>query len=416
MALSAQCAGFLRMFVAFLGVIFLLAGIALQFAAAGSLYGIRLSSLCTTHSGSGELSDATSFNALINAGFEKRTGCLQKVDPAEKAKCCSVYDGLCEHPEIIDRATFDQIQDAAFKMDLVTDIFGEFIGVSKADKYDTANPEFWCKNCPDDARKNCPFVPIDIDNTTAGVQIDRVCDCPGGKVSTPATPFWDTITDDFLSIRYVMCSDQADVYEEWIKAVFPRWELNNYAQARARFETKCWQNKGSTGYILTIGPSLALFAGIFSIAGFFSCAANSPVPVVAFNLGMVSMAIVFVAFWALSLTGASTLISRYALCHGYSEPIVVKDRPDAFGLIRHAPELYNGSPCADLNSNLEWQLNPFISELGAYNGGYFSGGVLVILSLILMLGINAKVSDVVMEKKLAGDGGQIEDRGERLDD
>ena len=53
----------------------------------------RLSSLCTTHSGSGELSDATSFNALINAGFEKRTGCLQKVDPAEKAKCCSVYDG-----------------------------------------------------------------------------------------------------------------------------------------------------------------------------------------------------------------------------------------------------------------------------------------------------------------------------------
>ena len=41
MALSAQCAGFLRMFVAFLGVIFLLAGIALQFAAAGSLYGIR---------------------------------------------------------------------------------------------------------------------------------------------------------------------------------------------------------------------------------------------------------------------------------------------------------------------------------------------------------------------------------------
>jgi hypothetical protein len=139
---------------------------------------------------------------------------------------------LCEHPEIIDRATFDQIQDAdaAFKMDLVTDvmtppappplctpsfpsflrpaesldcilggttnmhalssqldttsfgsprashthrlqIFGEFIGVTKADKYDTANPEFWCKNCPDDARKNCPFVPTDINNATPGVQV-----------------------------------------------------------------------------------------------------------------------------------------------------------------------------------------------------------------------------------------------------
>lgn len=50
-------------------------------------------------------------------------------------------------------------------------IFGEFIGVTRADKYDTANPEFWCKNCPDDARKNCPFVPTDNDNTTAGVQV-----------------------------------------------------------------------------------------------------------------------------------------------------------------------------------------------------------------------------------------------------
>ena len=62
-----------------------------------------------------------------------------------------------------------------------------------------------------------------------------MCDCPGGKVSTPDTPFWDTITDNFLSIRYVMCSDQSDVYEEWIKAVFPKWSATDYAQARARW-------------------------------------------------------------------------------------------------------------------------------------------------------------------------------------
>lgn len=62
-----------------------------------------------------------------------------------------------------------------------------------------------------------------------------MCDCPGGKVSTPATPFWDTIGDNALSIRYIMCSDQADVYEEWIKAVFPSWTNDNFAQARARW-------------------------------------------------------------------------------------------------------------------------------------------------------------------------------------
>jgi hypothetical protein len=40
------------------------------------------------------------------------------------------------------------------------------------------------------------------------------------------------------------------------------------------------------------------------------------------------------------------------------------------------------------------------------NGGFVwqvSGGVLVIIALICMLLISSKVSDVVMEKKLAGD-------------
>jgi hypothetical protein len=47
------------------------------------------------------------------------------------------------------------------------------------------------------------------------------------------------------------------------------------------------QNKGGTGYILVVGPALALIAGIFSIASLFKNVANTPVPVIGFNLGMI---------------------------------------------------------------------------------------------------------------------------------
>ena len=47
MAIGEKCAGYLRMFLAFIGCIFLLAGIGLQFFAAGNLYGIRCMSAVT---------------------------------------------------------------------------------------------------------------------------------------------------------------------------------------------------------------------------------------------------------------------------------------------------------------------------------------------------------------------------------
>ena len=63
-----------------------------------------------------------------------------------------------------------------------------------------------------------------------------------------------------------MCSDKAQVYEAWVQALFPSWGKEELAQVRSRFESKCWQSKGSIGYILTAGPVLALFAGIFSVS------------------------------------------------------------------------------------------------------------------------------------------------------
>mmetsp|Transcript_765 Transcript_765/g.2024 ORF Transcript_765/g.2024 Transcript_765/m.2024 type:complete len:414 (+) Transcript_765:106-1347(+) len=413
MALADKCAGYIRMLLAFLGTIFLLAGIALQFLAAGNLYGIRLGSLCRAHSGSPELSNRQSFNDFINAAFQKRASCLALPEGMERYKCCSVYAGLCARPDIPDRASMNFL-DPIPRMELLTTVLGTFMSVRSPSAFDSANPEFWCKNCPNDWRRNCPFDPVDADNTTAGVQVDKVCDCPGGQLSRPGVPFWATISDNQLATRYLLCSDKADVYEEWANAIFPEWSAADLGQVRARFEAKCWQTKGATGYILTVGPVLSLFTGIFSIAGMFKKVANTPVPVIGFNLGMVAVAITFISLWALSLTGASGLISRYAVCQGYKSPVVVNGT-ESRSATKHTPVLYNGAPCADINSEGEFSYNPFISELGAYNGGYVSGSILTVLALICMLAINAKVSDVVMEAKLAGEGSEMP-KHERLDD
>eukprot|EP00285_Hemiselmis_virescens_P007878 CAMPEP_0173390898 /NCGR_PEP_ID=MMETSP1356-20130122/16491_1 /TAXON_ID=77927 ORGANISM="Hemiselmis virescens, Strain PCC157" /NCGR_SAMPLE_ID=MMETSP1356 /ASSEMBLY_ACC=CAM_ASM_000847 /LENGTH=415 /DNA_ID=CAMNT_0014348393 /DNA_START=109 /DNA_END=1356 /DNA_ORIENTATION=- len=414
MALGDKCQGYIRMLLAFLGTIFLLAGIALQFVAAGNLYGIRLGSLCKAHSGSEELSDRTSFNAFIDAAFTKRAQCLALPLGDARTKCCSVYFGLCARPDVPTRADLDKL-DPIPKMEILTTVVGVFMSVYDPSSYDRANPEFWCKNCPNDWRKNCPFDPVDSDNTTSGVQVDKVCDCPGGQLSKTGVPFWATITDNQLATRYLLCSDKADVYEEWANAIFPEWDQADLSQVRQRFEAKCWQGKGSIGYILTAGPVLATFTGLFSIAGLFKRVANTPVPVIGFNLGMVAVAVSLVSFWGLSLTGASGLISRYAVCKGYESPVVVNGSKAA-GTVRHTPELYNGAPCADLNSEGQYAYNPFISELGSYNGGYVSGGILTILALFCMLAINAKVSDVVMEAKLAGDSNGNRAKQEALDD
>ena len=41
-------------------------------------------------------------------------------------------------------------------------------------------------------------------------------------------------------------------------------------------------------------------------------------------------------------------------------------------------------------------------QLGVFNAGYLTGGVLVIVSLVLLLGVISRHSDAVFERKLAG--------------
>lgn len=286
-------------------------------------------------------------------------------------------------------------------MSLLTAILGGFFGVGNASGYDSANAEFWCRNCPNDYRKNCPFIPTDSGGQP--ISNSNVCNCPGGTVSQPGQAFWATVGDSSLAADYIQCSDKTLVYQAWIAALFPEFTLEQVSHAAGTFNNRCLQNRASVGYILVIGPALTIIAGILCMLSLHSAFANTPIPVAGFEVAMLAVALELISFWPLSFTGAAGLISRYTLCSGYSYPVVLNaTSTTARTGPRAAPVFYNGSPCYDLNSEGSSSPNPFVQQLGVFNAGYVSGGVLVIISLICMLAVVSKHTDVIFELKLAG--------------
>mmetsp|Transcript_23093 Transcript_23093/g.46776 ORF Transcript_23093/g.46776 Transcript_23093/m.46776 type:complete len:431 (+) Transcript_23093:241-1533(+) len=409
--------------VGFVGFVFLLTGISLQFFSAGNLYGVPLEKLCEAYSGSEELSDARSFSALIQSVLDQRKLCLDLAVTAnfeddenrEARECCQrhspgggpddwILKGICAKPWLTNLDLFRETSEARIlspqeKMDLYTSVLGDFIGVQSAGKYYQANPEFWCKNCPDDYRKNCPFDPPKQGDEGEPVN-EELCECPGGSIATRDTAFWAMENDHRLGSDFVKCSDKAKVYAAWLKALFPEWQQEELDHAEGRFNSKCWQGKGSLGYILTVGPVLAVLAGFFCGLAFIPILANSPVREIGFNLAMLAMALTLVAFWPLSFTGAASMASRYNFCAGLEYPIVHNLTSPSLHY-RNAPVYFNGNPCYDINSNGEYMYNPFVKELGVFNSGYVMGGVLVVIALLCLLGVVSKASDVIMEQSLA---------------
>ena len=360
---------YFRYMAAFIFTVILFSGVGLQIFSAGNLYNVPLSSYCQAYSGTPDFSTTVSFKELANTALAKRQACLT-LNGTKRDTCCSLiggYSGLCSSPGInvgIGIKSNGTLGSAQFKMRLMTELLGNFFGVASASRYDEANAEFWCKNCPNDVRKNCPFKPT---GSGSSISDDKLCSCPGGVISKPGQAFWATIGDAALASDFIRCSDKAVVYKSWIQALFPEFTTNHLDQASGRFLTKCFQGRAVVGYILVIGPALGLISGILSVASLFPALANSVVPAIGFQITMLAVALEFVAFWPLSFTGAASLISRYSFCAGLSYPVVLNASAPKAGVAasspRAAPVFYNGSPCYDLNSEGQHAENPFVQQV-----------------------------------------------------
>jgi len=295
-------------------------------------------------------------------------------------------------------------------MKLMTEILGAFFNVPAANMYINANPEFWCRNCPNDYRRNCPFLQQDSSNTG----IADLCACPGGNLSQPGQPFWGTIGEDMLSSDYVLCSDKAQVYSAWIQALFPEFTPDQLSHARSTFLGRCRRDKNGLSYMLAVGPALAAVATALCVASLSRALANTPLPVIGFEVAILAAAMELIAFWPLSFTGAAALIARYAYCADYREPVVLNASARAGpGGRRSAPVLYNGSPCYDLNSDGAEAQNPFVQRLAVLNAGYLAGGVLVLAGLLALLAVVSRHADALFELTIAGRFGPARPTGVR---
>ena len=205
-----------------------------------------------------------------------------------------------------------------------------------------------------------------------------------------------------MASDYILCPDKTQVYKAWIQALFPEFSPLQVSVAADNFSRRCYQGRASLSYILVIGPALTVIAGVACVVSLHSRFANSPLPVAAFEIAMLAIALELVSFWPLSFTGAAGLISRYTFCSGYSYPVVINATFSGSSGPRAAPVFYNGSPCYDLNSEGQTSQNPFVQQLGIFNAGYISGGVLVIIALFILLAVVSKHADVIFELKLAG--------------
>lgn len=134
----------------------------------------------------------------------------------------------------------------------------------------------------------------------------------------------------------------------------------------------------------------------------------------AFNFVLLTISMTLISFWPLSFTGAAGLIARYSFCWGLQDsadyPNILLNATSS-AKSRAAPVLFTGQSCYDINSEGEHSMNPFIEQLGVYNAGYVTGGVLMILSLVMMLGIVSKHADQVLEIKLARASKEPEENG-----
>eukprot|EP00293_Proteomonas_sulcata_P010614 CAMPEP_0184300948 /NCGR_PEP_ID=MMETSP1049-20130417/11251_1 /TAXON_ID=77928 /ORGANISM="Proteomonas sulcata, Strain CCMP704" /LENGTH=438 /DNA_ID=CAMNT_0026611803 /DNA_START=35 /DNA_END=1351 /DNA_ORIENTATION=+ len=418
---------YVRVCVAVTGFIFMAVGVSLQFGSADHLYGVPMEHLCQAYSGSKELSDVASFKALLETVADQRSKCLAlAIDPAtgqrtderwqQTAECCMDHSperrrrewwitGICAKPWITDPDLIGVADpdtgplSPSDAMDLYSSILGDFIGVSEPGAYLDANAEFWCKNCPNDYRQNCPFDMVDTDSGEDGVQTGELCDCPGGSLTPPGEAFWAMDSDHTISADYVKCGDKADVYEAWLQALFPEWSTEQHSKAKSRFLTRCWENKSFLGYILSVGPTLSTIAGLICLASLIPYCANSPCPTIGFNFAMLGIALTLVGFWPLSFAGASRMLSRYNFCYGLSDPLVLNMTSDS-RQYHSAPVFFNGNPCYDVNSLGEHKWNPFVEEIGVFNSGYVTGGVLSIIGLVFLLSAVSKSSDIVLEQKV----------------
>jgi len=267
-----------------------------------------------------------------------------------------------------------------------------------------SNPAFWCQQLP-----SCPTGAVCDDAKKEIVSSQdwvRNGAWPGRKVSDQ--PSWALASGvaRFTSTR-IRCRDKAAVYKAMLEAVLTdgagewvldersgeKWSQDAVDIATDEMLYSCMRSKGSTGYILALGPllsSVTCLICLFSLCRWFQGPTTASA---AEGFAIVSVALTLVGFWVINYRTDNEFLQAYMVCGGrfadslLGEPFLVK-----------SGVYFDSTPCMDIDSVGERHLNPYVRSALGMTAVYTSGGVCNLIATILLL---VSVSKVKEQSKLS---------------
>jgi len=346
--------GICRILQAVFACLFLFIGITCQFYAGLNVNDVSLGNLCNTYSGSSEVMDEAAFDELFDW--------VQTVSCSRNEYCCSTErDERCVNYE---RA-------ASFYL---SPTLGA--GSDRVDLLRYAGPFFWCKHVPQEVAMEEETCRNKMDSSP-GTDPQPCKVWPGQAPSPEANGNWYLAPSSVAgTIFHINCNDKLQVYTDFLRAVYGKqWSDREVDAAASEFYSACVVDKGSSGFILVIGPIMALLGGVFATLTMLERFNRPPWPDVGVNLLLIGAILLLVGFWSISISTTQEVFSAYAYCGDAEAPLVHKGR------------WYDQTPCIDRDSLGEGSWNPFVWQLLQFDSTYIAGGVFSVLATILFLGL-----------------------------
>mmetsp|Transcript_42883 Transcript_42883/g.67260 ORF Transcript_42883/g.67260 Transcript_42883/m.67260 type:complete len:277 (+) Transcript_42883:492-1322(+) len=179
------------------------------------------------------------------------------------------------------------------------------------------------------------------------------------------------------------------VYGAYLRSVFDNrgWSDENFKAAENEFLGACVIDKGSEGFILVIGPILALLGGVITTLTMFKRFHGPPWPDLGTNLLLIAVILLLVGFWAMSIAATNEIANGYAFCGDAGQPLVNQGK------------WYDNTPCIDRDSQNDKKWNPFVSHLLWIDSCYVGGGVLTFIATLMYLGLISGFTETMMSER-----------------
>ncbi|EKX38747.1 hypothetical protein GUITHDRAFT_115076 [Guillardia theta CCMP2712] len=350
-----------RILQAIISGIFLFIGIVCQFWSGLNLNDVPLSSLCETYSGDGSPMTQSDFSSLLQ-WYNTFVGCKQQT--------CASYEGAASF--------FLNGNSYASKG-------------SRIDMLRYADARFYCKYAPHQVSSQPQSVTCITKLMSNPYSDPYPCRLwPGQPVATTDNANWYVLPTDGTrgAMYHINCYDKLAVYSAFLKSLYQgTWSDSQIQVAQSEFLQGCVLDKGSDGYILIIGPIFAILGGVITTLTMFKKFNGPPWPEMGMNLLLISIILLLVSFWSISLSTTADISGNYTYCGSSQAPLVNQGR------------WFDNSPCIDQDSQGSRSWNPFISQLLLLDSVYVAGGVLTFLSTIMYLGLSSGFTESMMSEK-----------------